>query len=262
MTICFFIANFITTIYNKSLFFIRTSVRYASSLNDYQPTNRGSGSPAGALSSHVRGTMMLRKLHRISALLLAVFAIVHIINHLVGLAGLEAHIAFMHSFRAVYRYPLVEAMLLAAVTFQIFSGLLFVVRGWKHRRGFIPWLQAGSGAYLAFFFLNHVGAVLFGRSALLLDTNIYYAAAGLYVHPFQYFFAPYYFLAVLAFFTHSGCALYWQFPAKSRFARQLAVSLPVVLGFGVSLLIVLMLSGKFYPIEIPTEYKATFGARS
>jgi hypothetical protein len=201
----------------------------------------------------------LRKFHGLSALFIAAYACVHIANHLVGLRGVESHIAFMRAARLVYRFPVVEVVLLMAVAFQIYSGLAFVVRGWRQRQGFMPWLQAGSGAYLVFFFLNHVGAVLFGRTVLYLDTNFYYAAAGFYVPPFQFFFVPYYFLAVLAIFTHLGCALYWRLRAKSRPARVLAVVVPSALGLGASLLIVLLLAGAFYPVQVPAEYKATYG---
>lgn len=174
------------------------------------------------------------------------------------LSGVEAHIAFMRSFRTVYRYPAIEIMLLAAVIFQVFSGIIFLIRGWKQRKGFISWLQAGSGAYLAFFLINHVGAVLYGRFILNLDTNFYYAAAGFYVQPFQFYFIPYYFLAVLALFTHLGCALYWIFQNNTNFARNLLLRFSVVLGGILSMLIVLMLAGVFYKVNIPQEYKATF----
>ncbi len=210
----------------------------------------------------VRGAMTLRKLHGLSALLIAAYACVHIANHLAGLGGVESHIAFMRTARLVYRLPAVEVLLLSAVGFQIYSGLTFIVRGWKQRQGFMPWLQAGSGAYLAFFFLNHVGAVLFGRAVLHLDTNFYYAAAGFHVPPFQLFFAPYYFLGVFALFTHLGCALYWQLHAKSRPARVLAVVLPSSAGVVVALLIVLSLAGVFYPVQVPPEYKATYGGHA
>ena len=203
--------------------------------------------------------MTLRKFHGLSALFIAAYACVHIANHLVGLRGVESHIAFMRAARLVYRFPVVEVVLLMAVAFQIYSGLAFVVRGWRQRQGFMPWLQAGSGAYLVFFILNHVGAVLFGRTVLHLDTNFYYAAAGFYVPPFQFFFVPYYFLAVLAIFTHLGCALYWQLRAKSRPARVLAVVVPSGLGLVASLLIVLLLAGVLYPVQVPAEYKATYG---
>jgi succinate dehydrogenase/fumarate reductase cytochrome b subunit len=201
--------------------------------------------------------MKLRKLHRFSALIIAAYALVHIANHLVGLQGVAAHIAFMKSARVVYRAGAVEPVLLAAVLVQIITGIRAVALGWRERRGLVPWLQAGSGAYLAFFLLNHVGAVIYGRS-VGLDTNFYFAAAGLHVPPFQYYFAPYYFLAVLALFTHLGCALYWQLQSVSRQSRGLAVALPAAVGAVVSLLVVLAMAGAFYPVDIPDSYKATF----
>lgn len=203
--------------------------------------------------------MTLRKLHGLSALIITVFACVHIANHLVGLGGVESHIAFMQSARKVYRYPAVEALLLIAVAFQIGSGLALVVRGWRQRRGFLPWMQAAAGAYLAFFLLNHVGAVLFGRAALQLDTNFYFAAAGFHVPPFQFFFAPYYFLGVLALFAHLACAVYWRVRPESRLGRVLAIVLPSGVGLVVSLLIVLSLAGALYSVEVPPEYKTTYG---
>lgn len=202
--------------------------------------------------------MPLRALHRTSAILLVAFAGLHIANHLWSLAGVASHIEFMEAARSIYRRPGVEAVLLSCVAFQAVSGLWFVVRGWKHRRGLVPWLQAMSGAYLAFFFLVHVGAVLYGRSALHLDTNFYFAAAGFHVPAGQLFFAPYYFLAVLALFTHLGCAAYWLFETAPRHLRALSVAIPIVVGGVVSLLIVMSLAGKFQPVEVPAEYKATY----
>lgn len=204
---------------------------------------------------------MLRKLHRFSALVIIVYACLHITNHLVGLGGVESHIEFMRKARLVYRLPAVEILLLLSVAFQICSGLVLVVRGWRKRRGFIPWLQVGSGIYLAFFFFNHVGAVLYGRNMLQLDTNFYFAAAGFYVPPFQFYFAPYYFLAVIALFTHLGCALYWQMQSRPRAVQILAVVLPISIGAVISLLIVLSLAGVFYPVNVPPEYKELFSTQ-
>jgi hypothetical protein len=202
----------------------------------------------------------LRKFHRISALLIAAYACLHIANHLVGLRGVESHIEFMRVARLVYRQPVVEILLLLSVAFQVGSGVTFIIRGWKQRRGLMPWLQAGSGAYLVLFFLNHVSAVLYGRNTLHLDTNFYYAAAGFYVPPLQFYFAPYYFLAVVALFAHVGCALYWRFQTGSRLARALSIALPLSVGSIISLLIVLSLAGVFYPVDVPPEYKASFSA--
>lgn len=204
------------------------------------------------------GHMNLRNFHAISAVLIAAFACLHIANHLVGLSGAAEHIAFMEAARSVYRFPVVEFALLSCIAFQIGSGLTFVIRGWRQRHGLIPWLQAISGTYLSFFLVVHVGAVLFGRAALNLNTNFYFAAAGFHVAPFQFFFAPYYFLAVVALFTHLGCAAYWHAQDRPRIARVLAVAVPSGVGAVVSLLIVLALAGALFPLKVPAEYKAIY----
>ncbi|HLL10900.1 MAG TPA: hypothetical protein VK570_07575, partial [Rubrivivax sp.] len=159
--------------------------------------------------------MKLRKLHRISAVVVAAFALLLVANHLAGLAGAAEHIAFMQAARGVYRFPVLEYTLLGCVAFQVVSGLTMVWRGWKQRRGALAWLQAISGIVLALFLIVHVAAVLFARAAFGLDTNFYFAAAGFHVAPFQFFFGPYYFLAVLALFTHLGCAAFWHMRGRS-----------------------------------------------
>lgn len=164
----------------------------------------------------------------------------------------------MEAARKLYRQPAVELLLLLCVAFQVASGLWFLIRGWKKRHGRVAWLQAISGALLAFFLLVHVGAVLYGRVSLNLDTNFYFAAAGFHVSPNQYFFGPYYFLAVLALFTHLGCAAYWRLQSSSPRVRVISIALPMIVGSAVSLLLVLSLAGKLQPVEVPAKYKATY----
>ena len=204
--------------------------------------------------------MSLRRLHASSAILLMAFAALHITNHLVGLTGVAAHLAFMKAARHVYRYPLVEAALLACIAIQVVSGLTFVIRGWKQRRGLIPWLQAISGTYLAFFLLVHVGAVLFGRGVLGLDTNLYFAAAGLHVPPYVLFFGPYYFLAVASLFTHLSCAAYWRVQHRPALVRRLVAVVAPLFGLVAAALIVMALAGALFPVDIPDRYLATYGA--
>jgi succinate dehydrogenase/fumarate reductase cytochrome b subunit len=202
--------------------------------------------------------MTLQKLHGLSALPIAVFVCVHIANHITGLAGAATHIAFMEAARAVYRMSVIEWVLLGCVALQIVSGLTLFVRGWKQRQGFMAWLQAVCGMLLALFLIIHVGAVLYGRGALNLDTNFYFAAAGFHVPPFQYFFAPYYFLGVAALFTHAACAAYWRAGSMPRVARILIVAIPSAIGVTLSVLIVLSLAGALFTVEIPAQYKATY----
>lgn len=205
--------------------------------------------------------MQLRSWHGTSAVLVAAYAAMHIANHLTAVYSVDLHLATMALLRKVYRQPLIEALLLAAVAFQAGSGLVLAIRGWAQRRGGVAWVQAASGIYLAFFLLIHVAAVLYGRAALHLDTNFYYAAAGLHIHPYEWFFAPYYALAVVAIFTHLSCAAYWMSvdarPSRARTMLQAGIGA----GLCVSALIMLAMAGAFAPLALPAEYQATYGVR-
>ena len=143
-----------------------------------------------------------RNTHFLSGLLLAVFVGVHLTNHLTVLVSPATHIAFMKAARLVYRNPLVESALLAAVFLQIITGLRLVKSVWRIPKNAWERLHVVSGLYLAFFLLIHVSAVLSGRFVFHLDTNLYFGAAGLNQFPLLLFFVPYYSLAILAFSAH------------------------------------------------------------
>jgi succinate dehydrogenase/fumarate reductase cytochrome b subunit len=136
-----------------------------------------------------------------------------------------------------------------------------LVSGWTRRRGWLAWLQAGSGAYLALFLLIHVSAVLAGRAVLGLDTNVHFAAAGLQAWPTSLFFVPYYFLAVLAVFVHLGCALARRVGPSPR-KRAAAVAVPMCTGALLSGIVVAALMGKLYPYAVPREYNNTWQAQT
>jgi succinate dehydrogenase/fumarate reductase cytochrome b subunit len=203
-----------------------------------------------------------RRLHRWSASVLGAFVLVHLVNHLVGIQGVEAHMAFMRVARLVYRLPLMEGALLAAAAAQVLSGAAMLRSGtlWPPRRSMRS-LQQWSGLYLGAFLVAHVGAVLLGRGLLDLDTTFHFAAAGFHVWPFGWFFAPYYGLAVLAIGAHVGCALHARLRRGGQSERwlQTAVLVPIVAGGVAGLLIVGMLAGWLYPVEVPARYLAPFG---
>lgn len=163
----------------------------------------------------------LRGLHLASGLLIAVFAVPHIGNHLAMFAGQAAHIAAMEALRPIYRNLLAETLLMLALAFQLSSGLAMIWRTrTQKRQGLARW-QAISGAVLALFILNHVGAVWGGRLLMGLDTNYHFAAAGMHAG-YAGFFVPYYFLGVAALFVHAACALAWRVRGK---AAPLAVGM-------------------------------------
>jgi len=200
----------------------------------------------------------IRRLHTMSAAIIGAYAAMHIMNHLTAVFGVAQHIAFMEAARIVYRARIVEVVLLSSVTVQVVSGIWLVVNRWRERHGVVTWLQAAAGAYLAIFLIIHVGAVLFGRTVLHLDTNFFYAAAGFYVSPYQFFFAPYYFLAVVALFTHLGCAAYWLLATPGEPRRISFIVVSAAAGVAVSTVIVLSLAGVFHPVHVPAKYLDTY----
>lgn len=202
------------------------------------------------------GRPRLRGLHRLSAISIGLFLLLHMANHLAGLSGQDTHMAFMAQARAIYRHPAIEVPLICLLLWQVGSGLLMLARGWAKRKGAVAWLQAVSGGYLAFFLLNHVGAVIAGRAIFGLDTDFRFAAAGFFAPPWQWFFAPYYFLGVVALFVHVGCAIYWNVAWRGRLALLGGISL---LGVAFATSLVLALSGALYPVNIPPAYLATYG---
>lgn len=214
---------------------------------------------AGELVIPQRKLSMLHKLHRISALIIGTYALFHIANHWMALFSLSLHIEFMEGYRPFYRVLPIEALLLTCFAYQVVSGIYFIKSRWGQRSGFFDKAQALSGGYLAFFLIVHVAAVLFGRIELNLDTNFYYAAAGMHIVPYYFFFFPYYFLAVVTIFTHVGCAIHWisreRFSIKAR--NKIGVAF-IFIGIMLGGLIVLSFGGTFYEVQIPAEYEATY----
>jgi succinate dehydrogenase/fumarate reductase cytochrome b subunit len=200
-----------------------------------------------------------RRAHRLAAAVVGVYLLAHLANHIAALAGVKAHIAFMEALRQVTRVPALEALLLAAAAVQAGSGLWLALRRRGPRRLRFDRLQTLSGAWLAVFLAVHVGSVLFGRAVLGLDTNFYFAAAGLHVWPYPLFFAPYYGLALAALFVHLACALRRRLPARvPPAARDRLAWTAIAAGSLLAVLIVAAFSGAFYPVDLPSAYRATF----
>jgi hypothetical protein len=202
--------------------------------------------------------LKLRQLHRWSALVLAIFLVLHIGNHVAGLAGQDWHITYMALAREFYRHRFIEPVLLALILWQAVSGLTLLWRARKRSRDVLGWMQQLSGFYLSIFLLIHVGAVLSGRLVLGLDTDFRFAAAGFHVSPFIWFFAPYYFLAILSLFVYAGCGLYWNLQWLTMRYRLSILGSFCIAGVLAGLLIVLSLAGMLYPVDIPQNYRATY----
>lgn len=146
--------------------------------------------------------------HAISGAALLLFASAHLVNHLAGLFGAQAHTAVMHALRAVYRAPLVEPVLFAALGFQVISGAALLAGRLRRRPDRFDSLQTVTGAYLLIFLASHVSAVLRARLLRGVDTDWAWLAGGeLLTDAWSARLVPYYFLAVIALAVHVACGL-------------------------------------------------------
>lgn len=155
------------------------------------------------------GSSRLATIHGISAIPLVLFAVLHLTNHLAGLWGGQAHIAFMLRARRVYRYPLLEIALVSCFVFQFATGIVLTWRGiakgladdWMKR------LQRISGAYLAVFLLSHFSAVSRARYLQHTDTDwVWLTSYNLLTDKWSARLTPYYFLGIVALSLHGACA--------------------------------------------------------
>jgi hypothetical protein len=195
----------------------------------------------------------IRIAHRVSAVLLALFLAAHLVNHVVALWGVAAHLAFMDGARLVYRSPALEPPLLAAALVQIVTGVEQVRAGWGTRRGFWQRTQAVSGLYLAFFLANHTFWVLMARAGYGLDSNFYLAATFLTIWPLPLLFAPYYAMGVFALFAHLACAAHFRIHGRigDRVGQAFVAGGAMLAG-----VIVAAFMGAFYDIHLPPAYRA------
>jgi hypothetical protein len=160
--------------------------------------------------------------HGISATVITLFAVAHIANHVTGLGGGERHIAVMAGLRLVYRAPAVEAVLLASVAFQMFSGLRLLRDTLDRNTDWIGTWQACAGAYLACFFASHLTAALRARLLRGVDTNwVWLTADSMLTDPWSARLAPYYFLGVIALGVHAAAGLRYVILARGN-SRHMA----------------------------------------
>ena len=202
----------------------------------------------------------MKRIHYLSGIIITLFIGVHLFNHVMSIFGAQAHIEMMDNLRLIYRNILVESILLIVIVLQVISGLKLFIQQRKSITTFYRKIHLYSGLYLAFFLIFHVSAVMAGRFIFGLDTNFYFGVAGLNTFPFYLFFAPYYGLAVLAFFGHIA-AIHQQKMRKSLFNFSPNQQANCILGIGFIFLFILFygLTNGFSGVEIPASHHILIG---
>jgi hypothetical protein len=197
---------------------------------------------------------MTLKLHRITACMIALFLFSHLAVHLFALTGPQAHNAALKSVQWIYRSPMIEPLLVAALLFQVGLGIRLAIRRWRvpGKSGWAK-LQLASGFYLGYFIINHTSAALYTRYIGGLDTNFWWVSGPLLHSRMQGFFYPYYALSVLSVAAHTGAILH--FRGKEMAARVVALAgIPIVLAYWASF------GGWLYPVTLKADYRAFYDA--
>lgn len=114
---------------------------------------------AAAAPAAARPIPWLRVAHGVSALVVLTYVAFHLANHLFALAGQDAHAAVMDMGRKVYRSPVGEPILVAAMLFQTISGLVLAWRWSSRKLDFYKTFQVASGVFLSIYILGHMNAV-------------------------------------------------------------------------------------------------------
>jgi hypothetical protein len=153
-----------------------------------------------------------RVVHGVTAAVLSLYVLFHLTNHLFGLiGGPDAHAAVMKIGRVVYRSGVGEPLLVAAMLFQIGTGLHLAWRWSAAAQDFQRTYQVASGAYLSLFILGHMNSVfIYARSFLGIPTDwnlAIGAPTGLIHDAWNIRLLPHYALGVFFVLSHLASGL-------------------------------------------------------
>jgi hypothetical protein len=152
-----------------------------------------------------------RVVHGVTAAVLCLYVVFHLTNHLFGLIGPDAHATVMKIGRLVYRSAVGEPLLVAAMLFQIGTGLFLAWRWSAAAHNFQRTYQVASGAYLSLFILGHMNSVfVYARSFLGIPTDWNFAIGaptGLIHDAWNIRLLPHYALGVFFVLSHLASGL-------------------------------------------------------
>src|SRR6185437_4795974 len=152
-----------------------------------------------------------RVVHGITAAVLVIYVVFHLTNHLFGLVGPDAHAAVMKIGHVVYRSAVGEPLLVAAMLFQISTGLFLAWRWSSAAHDFQRTYQVASGVYLSMFIIGHMNSVfIYARSFLGIPTDWNFAIGaptGLIHDAWNIRLLPHYALGAFFVLTHLASGL-------------------------------------------------------
>ncbi|MBB4859321.1 hypothetical protein HNO88_002650 [Novosphingobium chloroacetimidivorans] len=97
--------------------------------------------------------------HGGTALIFVIYVAFHLVNHVLAWEGQAEHAAVIEIGRKVYRSRIGEPILVAAMLFQIATGLMLSWRWSAKQLDFHKTFQVASGFFLSIYILGHMNSV-------------------------------------------------------------------------------------------------------
>jgi succinate dehydrogenase/fumarate reductase cytochrome b subunit len=141
--------------------------------------------------------------HRLSALVLTVFVLAHIINQAFAFVSLSSYTMMRNVMRLASQQPASYTLIVGAVAIQIATGAAMGMRNVRPG-AFARNLQAVSGWYLAAFLLMHVMSGLLSSQPQAADVTTSVNQFNLLATPRSAAQLPFLLLGVAAFLFHVG----------------------------------------------------------
>jgi len=153
-------------------------------------------SPAGS-------TPRLKRMHRLTSVLLGLFILGHIVNQSVGFVSVPSYAAMRGVMQLASEQSVSYVLIIAMVALQIFTGAAMGLK--RVTTGvFARNLQAVSGWYLAVFLFTHVISPYLARAAAAAPVAQALTPPHLLASASAVASLPYYLLGVSAFLLHIG----------------------------------------------------------
>ena len=166
--------------------------------------------PARPVAAEAPSRKRLAAAHGVSALLiLLLFILPHLGDHLTGIISGSTHIAVMKAVRGIYRSEVGEPVLLTLICFQIVSGFLLARRKLERASDGFGTLQTLTGLYVGIYLLGHMTAAFSARGAGT-DTNWNWLTDndhGLLDHLSSFSLVGHYWVGPIAIVAHVACGL-------------------------------------------------------
>lgn len=178
----------------------------------------------------------MRTLHRLSAVVLVIFVVAHIGNHIAAAFGVEAHRTVNAFLRRIYRHPIGEPTLIGLIALQIGTGVnLFIASARRNDGSGVQSLAELLSllAFLAFIFV-HLAAVAVVRYFEQEQTDFYWISELMSRKtPLQPYIVAFHFLGAAAVSFHAGLGLKYMFKSFGLTRTGHALMIAIIL-FGVA----------------------------